>query len=111
MPLDDSVMDFNFMGGSMGSVLGEKIARLTRRSAERHVPLVIVSASGGARMQEGVLSLMQMAKTSVEIARLRAARVPFVSIMINLNTGGMSAMYAVAGDVVMAGTGTVVGFD
>src|SRR5207244_7949504 len=82
-----AVMDFNFMGGSMGSVVGEKIARLTRRSVERHVPLVIVSASGGARMQEGVLSLMQMAKSSVEIARLRAARVPFVSILTNPTTG------------------------
>src|SRR5437879_7655617 len=81
MPLDVAVMDFNFMGGSMGSVVGEKIARLTRRSAERHVPLVIVSASGGARMQEGVLSLMQMAKSSVEIARLRSARVPFISVL------------------------------
>src|SRR5213078_4636552 len=76
--------------------------RLPRRSAERHVPLVIVSASGGARMQEGVLSLMQMAKTSVEIARLRAARVPFVSILTNPTTGGVSASYAMQGDVVRA---------
>src|SRR2546426_403365 len=74
MAIDLGVMDFNFMGGSMGSVVGEKIARLTRRSVEKRVPLIIVSASGGARMQEGVLSLMQMAKTSVEIARLRDAR-------------------------------------
>jgi len=110
MPLDVGVMDFNFMGGSMGSVVGEKIARLTRRSAERHVPLVIVSASGGARMQEGVLSLMQMAKTSVEIARLRAARVPFVSILTNPTTGGVSASYAMQGDVILAEPGAVVGF-
>src|SRR5438128_1901369 len=89
MPLDVAVMDFNFMGGSMGSVVGEKIARLTRRSAERHVPLVIVSASGGARMQEGVLSLMQMAKSSVEIARLRSARVPFISVLTNPTTEGL----------------------
>ena len=110
MPLDLAVMDFNFMGGSMGSVVGEKIARLTRRSAERRVPLVIVSASGGARMQEGVLSLMQMAKTSVEIARMRAARVPFISILTNPTTGGVSASYAMQGDVILAEPGAVIGF-
>jgi acetyl-CoA carboxylase carboxyl transferase subunit beta len=110
MPVDLAVMDFNFMGGSMGSVVGEKIARLTRRSAERRIPLVIVSASGGARMQEGVLSLMQMAKTSVEVARLRAARVPFVSILTNPTTGGVSASYAMQGDVILAEPGAVIGF-
>jgi acetyl-CoA carboxylase carboxyl transferase subunit beta len=110
MPLDVAVMDFNFMGGSMGSVVGEKIARLTRRSAERRVPLVIVSASGGARMQEGVLSLMQMAKSSVEIARLRAARVPFISILTNPTTGGVSASYAMQGDIILAEPRAVVGF-
>src|ERR1041385_915594 len=110
MPLDVGVMDFNFMGGSMGSVVGEKIARLTRRSAERHVPLVIVSASGGARMQEGVLSLMQMAKSSVEIARLRSARVPFISVLTNPTTGGVSASYAMQGDLILAEPGAVVGF-
>src|SRR6266540_3323922 len=110
MPIDLAVMDFNFMGGSMGSVVGEKIARLTRRSVERHVPLVIVSASGGARMQEGVLSLMQMAKSSVEIARLRAVRVPFISILTNPTTGGVSASYAMQGDVILAEPGAVVGF-
>src|SRR6266576_2526297 len=109
-PLEVGVMDFNFMGGSMGSVVGEKIARLTRRSAERHVPLVIVSASGGARMQEGVLSLMQMAKSSVEIARLRSARVPFISVLTNPTTGGVSASYAMQGDVILAEPGAVVGF-
>ncbi len=110
MPLDLGVMDFNFMGGSMGSVVGEKLARLTRRSAERRIPLVIVSASGGARMQEGVLSLMQMAKTSVEIARIRAARVPFISILTNPTTGGVSASYAMQGDVILAEPGAVIGF-
>src|SRR2546425_963841 len=110
MPLDVAVMDFNFMGGSMGSVVGEKIARLTRRSAERRVPLVIVSASGGARMQEGVLSLMQMRRSSVEIARLRAARVPFISILTNPTTGGVSASYAMQGDVILAEPGAVIGF-
>ncbi len=110
MPIDLAVMDFNFMGGSMGSVVGEKLARLTRRSAEKRIPLIIVSASGGARMQEGVLSLMQMAKTSVEIARLRGARIPFVSILTNPTTGGVSASFAMQGDVILAEPGAVVGF-
>jgi len=110
VPLVLAVFEFDFMGGSMGSVVGEKIARLTRRSAERRVPLVIVSASGGARMQEGVLSLMQMAKSSVEVARLRAARVPFISILTNPTTGGVSASYAMQGDVILAEPGAVVGF-
>src|SRR5437660_324320 len=110
MPVGVGVMDFNFMGGSMGSVVGEKLARLARRSAERHTPLIILSASGGARMQEGVLSLMQMAKTSVEIARLRSARVPFISILTNPTTGGVSASYAMQGDVILAEPGAVVGF-
>jgi acetyl-CoA carboxylase carboxyl transferase subunit beta len=110
MPINLGVMDFNFMGGSMGSVVGEKIARLTRRSAERRIPLIIVSASGGARMQEGVLSLMQMAKTSVEVARLQGARAPFISILTNPTTGGVSASFAMQGDVILAEPGAVVGF-
>src|SRR3989449_9993146 len=110
MPIDLAVMDFNFMGGSMGSVVGEKIARLTRRSAERRIPLIVVSASGGARMQEGVLSLMQMAKTSVEVARLQAARGPFISILTNPTTGGGSASYAMQGDVILTEPRAVIGF-
>jgi acetyl-CoA carboxylase carboxyl transferase subunit beta len=110
MPVDLAVMDFAFMGGSMGSVVGEKIARLTRRSATKRVPLMIVSASGGARMQEGVLSLMQMAKTSVEIARLQHVGVPFISVLTNPTTGGVSASYAMQGDVIVAEPGAVVGF-
>ena len=110
MPLDLAVMDFSFMGGSMGSVVGEKIARLTRRSAEKGIPLVIVSTSGGARMQEGVLSLMQMAKTSVEVARLQRAGVPFISVLTNPTTGGVSASFAMQGDVILAEPGAVVGF-
>ena len=109
-PISLGVMDFSFMGGSMGSVVGEKLARLARRSAERRTPLIVVSASGGARMQEGVLSLMQMAKTSVEIARMRTARVPFISILTNPTTGGVSASYAMQGDVILAEPGAVVGF-
>jgi len=110
VPVGVGVMDFNFMGGSMGSVVGEKLARVARRSAERRTPLIIVSASGGARMQEGVLSLMQMAKTSVEIARLRTMRVPFISILTNPTTGGVSASYAMQGDVILAEPGAVIGF-
>ncbi len=110
MPVDLAVMDFSYMGGSMGSVVGEKIARLTRRSVEKKIPLIIVSASGGARMQEGVLSLMQMAKTSVEIARLNRVGVPFISILTNPTTGGVSASYGMQGDVILAEPGAVVGF-
>lgn len=110
MPVNVGVMDFNFMGGSMGSVVGEKIARLARRSVAKEVPLIVVSASGGARMQEGVLSLMQMAKTSVGVAELRQARVPFISILTNPTTGGVSASYAMQGDVILAEPGAVVGF-
>ena len=109
-PLDLGVMDFAFMGGSMGSVVGEKIARLAQRSAEKEVPLMIVSASGGARMQEGALSLMQMAKTSVVIAELSRKGIPFISILTNPTTGGVSASYAMQGDVIIAEPGAVVGF-
>ncbi|MGH7717940.1 MAG: acetyl-CoA carboxylase, carboxyltransferase subunit beta [Gemmatimonadaceae bacterium] len=110
MPVNLGVMDFAFMGGSMGSVVGEKIARLAERSLERKFPLVIVSASGGARMQEGVLSLMQMAKTGAVLAQLAERRVPFVSILTNPTTGGVSASYAMLGDAILAEPGAVVGF-
>src|SRR5438034_9183737 len=103
-------MDFAFMGGSMGSVVGEKVARLAQRSAEKGIPLMIVSASGGARMQEGALSLMQMAKTSVVIAELARKGIPFISILTNPTTGGVSASYAMQGDVIIAEPGAVVGF-
>ena len=104
------VMNFRFMGGSMGSVVGEKIARTGLRSVKDGVPLIIVSASGGARMQEGVLSLMQLAKTSVVVAQLREAGVPFVSVLTNPTTGGVSASYAMQGDVIIAEPGAVIGF-
>jgi acetyl-CoA carboxylase carboxyl transferase subunit beta len=104
------VMDFAFMGGSMGSVVGEKVARLVRRSIDKRIPVVIVSASGGARMQEGVLSLMQMAKTSVVLAELASKGIPFISILTNPTTGGVSASYAMQGDVIIAEPGAVVGF-
>ncbi len=98
------------MGGSMGSVVGEKIARLGQRSLERKYPLIIVSASGGARMQEGVLSLMQMAKVSAVLAQLAERRIPYISILTNPTTGGVSASYAMLGDAILAEPGAVIGF-
>lgn len=105
-----AVMDFEFIGGSMGSVVGEKIARAARTALKEQIPLVIVSASGGARMQEGIYSLMQMAKTSVVLARLHEAGVPFVSILTNPTTGGVTASYAMLGDVNLAEPGALIGF-
>jgi len=110
VPLHVAAMEFAFMGGSMASVVGEKIARLAERALEHKSPLVIVSASGGARMQEGVLSLMQMAKTSVVLAAMREAGLPYISIVTNPTTGGVSASYALQGDVILAEPGAVVGF-
>ena len=110
MPVNLGVMDFAFMGGSMGSVVGEKIARLGQRSLEKKYPLIIVSASGGARMQEGVLSLMQMAKSSTVLAMLAERRIPYVSILTNPTTGGVSASYAMLGDAILAEPGAVIGF-
>jgi acetyl-CoA carboxylase carboxyl transferase subunit beta len=104
------VMDFTFMGGSMGSVVGEKVARLADRSLEDRAPLVLVSASGGARMQEGVLSLMQMAKTSALMAQLKREGIPYVSVLTNPTTGGVSASWAMQGDVNIAEPGAVIGF-
>jgi acetyl-CoA carboxylase carboxyl transferase subunit beta len=104
------VMNFAFMGGSMGAVVGEKIARLARRSAEKRLPLVLISTSGGARMQEGVLSLMQMAKTSAMIAQLQRLSIPYISILTNPTTGGVSASFAMQGDAILAEPGAVIGF-
>ncbi|MEP6589557.1 MAG: acetyl-CoA carboxylase, carboxyltransferase subunit beta [Gemmatimonadota bacterium] len=109
-PLHLGVMNFRFMGGSMGSVVGEKIARLARRSAEKKIPLVLVCTSGGARMQEGALSLMQMAKTSAAIAMMKQAAVPYISILTDPTTGGVSASFAMQGDVILAEPGAVIGF-
>jgi len=110
LPLNLGVMDFAFMGGSMGSVVGEKISRLGHRSLERKHPLVLVSASGGARMQEGVLSLMQMAKSSAVLAMLAERKIPYISILTNPTTGGVSASYAMLGDAILAEPGAVIGF-
>jgi acetyl-CoA carboxylase carboxyl transferase subunit beta len=110
LPVNLGVMDFAFMGGSMGSVVGEKIARLGVRSLERKFPLMIICASGGARMQEGVLSLMQMAKVAAVLAQLAERRIPYISILTNPTTGGVSASYAMLGDAILAEPGAVIGF-
>lgn len=101
---------FEFMGGSMASVVGEKIARLLERAREHRRPAVILSASGGARMQEGILSLMQMAKTNAALARLREARVPYISILCHPTTGGVAASFALMGDINIAEPQALIGF-
>jgi acetyl-CoA carboxylase carboxyl transferase subunit beta len=101
---------FEFMGGSMGSVVGEKITRLFERALERRVPALIFASSGGARMQEGILSLMQMAKTSAAIARLREARVPILSILLHPTTGGVAASFSMLGDLHIAEPKALIGF-
>ncbi len=105
-----AVMDFSFIGGSMGSVVGEKIARVARIALERQLPLVIVSASGGARMQEGIFSLMQMAKTSAVLGRLHEAGLPFISVLTHPTTGGVTASFSMLGDVNLAEPGALIGF-
>ncbi|OGC78722.1 MAG: acetyl-CoA carboxylase subunit beta [candidate division Zixibacteria bacterium RBG_16_40_9] len=104
------VMDFSFIGGSMGSVVGEKVARAIERSLEKKIPLVIVSCSGGARMQEGILSLMQMAKTSSLLAKLHKGGLPFISILTNPTTAGVMASFASLGDVIIAEPKALLGF-
>jgi len=105
-----AVMDFRFIGGSMGSVVGEKIARAGRVALEKKTPLIIVNASGGARMQEGVISLMQMAKTSGVLARLHEAGLPYISIITDPTTGGVTASHAMLGDVNLAEPKALIGF-
>ena len=104
------VMDFRFMGGSMGSVLGEKVTRITETATAKEVPLVIVTASGGARMQEGMLSLVQMAKTSGALARHTDAGLPYVVVMTHPTTAGVTASYASLGDVIVAEPKALIGF-
>ncbi|HEV2359689.1 MAG TPA: acetyl-CoA carboxylase, carboxyltransferase subunit beta [bacterium] len=105
-----AAMEFAFLGGSMGSVVGEKIARAAERAAATRSPLVVFSASGGARMQEGTLSLMQLAKTSVALARLAETGVAFISVLCDPTTGGVAASFAFQGDVVLAEPGALIGF-
>ncbi len=103
-------MEFNFIGGSMGSVVGEKITLAIEYCIEKRLPLIIVSCSGGARMQEGALSLMQMAKISAALARMDDARLPYFSLMTNPTTGGVTASYAMLGDLNIAEPGAIIGF-
>jgi acetyl-CoA carboxylase carboxyl transferase subunit beta len=110
IPVALGVMDFNFMGGSMGSVVGEKLTRLIEYADNEHIPLLIVSTSGGARMQESILSLMQMAKTSAALARLHANKVPYISIMTNPTTGGVTASFASLADIIIAEPNALIGF-
>ncbi len=109
-PAAVAIMDFNFMGGSMGVVVGDKIARLMDHARPKNLPVIVFCASGGARMQEGALSLMQMAKVSAAIARLRDARVPYISVLCDPTTGGVAASFASLGDLNLAEPGAVIGF-
>lgn len=103
-------LDFRFLGGSMGSVVGEKVARATRKAVEDRRALVLVSSSGGARMQEGILSLMQMAKTSGWLGRLREERLLYISILTHPTTGGVTASFSMLGDIIIAEPGALIGF-
>jgi len=105
-----AILDFDFMGGSMASVVGEKVTRLIEKALKKRIPVVIVSSSGGARMQEGVLSLMQMAKTSAALGLLDREKIPFISILTNPTTGGVSASFAMLGDVIIAEPRALIGF-
>jgi acetyl-CoA carboxylase carboxyl transferase subunit beta len=105
-----SALDFSFMGGSMGSVVGEKITRAAERALHERIPLIVVSVSGGARMQEGVLSLMQMAKTSAALARLEEAAIPYISVLADPTTGGVTASFAMLGDLNVAEPNALIGF-
>jgi acetyl-CoA carboxylase carboxyl transferase subunit beta len=103
-------LDLRFIGGSMGAVVGEAITRAIERSLERNVPLIIISASGGARMQEGTVSLMQLAKISAALMRLDEARIPYISVMTDPTTGGVTASFAMLGDLNIAEPGALIGF-
>ncbi len=105
-----AVMDFRFCGGAMGAAVGEKITRAIERALEMKIPCIIVSSSGGARMQEGIYSLMQMAKTSAALGRLAQARLPFISVLTHPTTGGVTASFATLGDVIIAEPGAMIGF-
>lgn len=110
LPVVVSVFDFSFMGGSMGSVVGEKITRAIEKGLEVKAPVIIFSSSGGARMQESILSLMQMAKTSAALAKLKAAGIPFISVLTDPTTGGVTASFAMLGDINMAEPRALIGF-
>lgn len=105
-----ALMDFRFVGGSMGSLVGEKIARAARAALDYRIPLIVVSASGGARMQEGIYSLMQLAKTSSVLARLHTEGLPYISLLTDPTTGGVTASHAMLGDINIAEPGALIGF-
>ena len=109
-PIALGILDFSFMGGSMGSVVGERLTRLIELAIQERLPLVLVSASGGARMQESILSLMQMAKTSAALAKLHELRIPYISILTNPTTGGVTASFATLGDVIIAEPDALIAF-
>ena len=109
-PVIISAMEYSFIGGSMGAVVGEAIARAVERATDTRTPLIIVSASGGARMMEGVVSLMQLAKISAALARMHEARVPYISVLTDPTTGGVTASYAMLGDLNIAEPGALIGF-
>jgi acetyl-CoA carboxylase carboxyl transferase subunit beta len=110
LPVVLAVFEFGFLGGSMGSVVGEKLTRAIELAIQKRAPLLIVSASGGARMQEGILSLMQMAKTSAALNRLAEERVPYLSLLTDPTTGGVTASFAMLGDVILAEPRALIGF-
>jgi acetyl-CoA carboxylase carboxyl transferase subunit beta len=110
LPVAIACMDFRFLGASMGAVVGEKITRTIERATEKRIPCIVISSSGGARMYEGIYSLMQMAKTSAALARLAAARLPYVSVLTNPTMAGVMASYASLGDVILAEPGALIGF-
>ena len=110
IPVVLAVMDFGFIGGSMGSVVGEKIARAIRLARTERRPLLIIATSGGARMHEGAFSLMQMAKTSAELGLLRKERVPYIALPVDPCTGGVTASFAMLGDVIISEPGALIGF-
>ena len=110
MPVIVAVMEYGFMGGSMGSVVGEKVTRAAERALEVQCPLIVVSCSGGARMQEGALSLMQMAKISAALARLDEKAIPYISILTDPTTGGVTASFAMLGDLIVAEPKALIGF-
>jgi acetyl-CoA carboxylase carboxyl transferase subunit beta len=109
-PVCIAVMDFRFLGGSLGSVMGEKITRTIERGAEKGHAVIVVSSSGGARMHEGILSLMQMAKTSAALAKLSQSGTPYISVLTNPTTGGVTASFATLGDLILAEPGSLIGF-
>jgi acetyl-CoA carboxylase carboxyl transferase subunit beta len=110
MPVQIGAFEFKFMGGSMGSVVGEKVTLVFEKALERNSPAIVVSASGGARMQESILSLMQMAKTSAYVLEMRKKSLPYISILTDPTTGGVAASFAMLGDIILAEPKALIGF-